>query len=44
MFTRLLIKLEKKIFFCTGLILPTLRDKWHRDAIDIQYQLDHQNK
>lgn len=41
--TKIVLKIEREIFFLTGVILPTLRDQWDRDAIDIQEKLDDEH-
>lgn len=37
----IIIKVEKFVFFRTGIIMPYLKRQWARDAEDIQNGLDH---
>ena len=38
---KLIISIERAVFFRTGILLPTLREKWHVDSIKIQHELDN---
>lgn len=36
---KIIIKIEKEIFFRTGVILPALKRLWVEQALEIQYEL-----
>lgn len=40
----IIVRIERWIFHHVGIMLPTLRDKWHRDSIAMQYDLDFRNR
>ena len=37
----IIIKIQKFVFFRTGIIMPTLKRKWERDAAAIQEGLNY---